>query len=76
MRTTWTRSSPCSRAAGVNYIMGVPGADDIMLNYQSTSFHDALYLRLCFGLRPAPEFESWLAGRRPELPEMLPLLER
>jgi ethanolamine ammonia-lyase large subunit len=47
-------------AAGVNYIMGVPGADDIMLNYQSTSFHDALYLRQAFGLRPAPEFESWL----------------
>jgi len=47
-------------AAGVNYIMGVPGADDIMLNYQSTSFHDALYLRDLFHLRPAPEFESWL----------------
>jgi ethanolamine ammonia-lyase large subunit len=47
-------------AAGVNYIMGVPGADDIMLNYQSTSFHDALYLRQAFGLRPAPEFEDWL----------------
>jgi len=49
-------------AAGVNYIMGVPGADDIMLNYQSTSFHDALYLRKIFGLRPAPEFETWLSG--------------
>ena len=48
-------------AAGVNYIMGVPGADDIMLNYQSTSFHDALYLRSIFGLRPAPEFEAWCA---------------
>ena len=47
-------------AAGVNYIMGVPGADDIMLNYQSTSFHDALYLRQTFGLKPAPEFEDWL----------------
>lgn len=46
--------------AGVNYIMGVPGADDIMLNYQSTSFHDALYLRRVLGLRPAPEFEAWL----------------
>jgi ethanolamine ammonia-lyase large subunit len=45
--------------AGVNYIMGVPGADDIMLNYQSTSFHDALYLRSVLGLRPAPEFEAW-----------------
>ena len=47
-------------AAGVSYIMGVPGADDVMLNYQSTSFHDALYLRQAFGLRPAPEFEDWL----------------
>jgi ethanolamine ammonia-lyase large subunit len=48
-------------AAGVNYVMGVPGADDIMLNYQSTSFHDALYLRRILNLRPAPEFEAWLA---------------
>jgi ethanolamine ammonia-lyase large subunit len=48
--------------AGVNFIMGVPGADDVMLNYQSTSFHDALYLREALGLRPAPEFEAWLAG--------------
>ncbi len=48
--------------AGVNYIMGVPGADDVMLNYQSTSFHDALYVRRLLGLRPAPEFETWLAG--------------
>ena len=48
-------------ASGVNYIMGVPGADDVMLNYQSTSFHDALYLRQAFGLKPAPEFEDWLA---------------
>lgn len=46
--------------AGINFIMGVPGADDIMLNYQSTSFHDALYLRRVLGLRPAPEFEEWL----------------
>lgn len=46
--------------AGCTYIMGVPGADDIMLNYQSTSFHDALYLREVVGLRPAPEFEAWL----------------
>jgi ethanolamine ammonia-lyase large subunit len=46
--------------AGCNYIMGVPGADDIMLNYQSTSFHDALYLRKVLGLKPAPEFEEWL----------------
>src|SRR5271166_2396067 len=47
-------------AAGCNYIMGVPGADDIMLHYQSTSFHDALYLRSLLKLRPAPEFETWL----------------
>ena len=46
--------------AGCNYIMGVPGADDIMLHYQSTSFHDALYVRNALGLRPAPEFEDWL----------------
>ena len=51
-------------AAGVTYIMGVPGADDIMLNYQSTSFHDALYLRETFGLRHAPEFEAWLTRMR------------
>ncbi|HEY3988026.1 MAG TPA: ethanolamine ammonia-lyase subunit EutB [Acidobacteriaceae bacterium] len=51
--------------AGVNYIMGVPGADDVMLQYQSTSFHDALYLRSALGLRPAPEFESWLVGEMP-----------
>ena len=46
--------------AGVAYIMGVPGADDVMLNYQSTSFHDALYLRNLLGLKRAPEFEQWL----------------
>jgi len=46
-------------AAGCNYIMGVAGADDIMLNYQSTSFQDALYARDLLGLRPAPEFEAW-----------------
>lgn len=46
--------------AGINFIMGVPGSDDIMLNYQSTSFHDALYLRRVLGLRPAPEYEEWL----------------
>jgi ethanolamine ammonia-lyase large subunit len=46
--------------AGCNYIMGVPGADDIMLGYQSTSFHDSHYLRQVLGLRPAPEFEEWL----------------
>ncbi|MGZ5872359.1 MAG: ethanolamine ammonia-lyase subunit EutB [Bradyrhizobium sp.] len=47
-------------AAGVNFIMGVPGADDVMLNYQSTSFHDALYVRELFGLKRAPEFDDWL----------------
>lgn len=46
--------------AGCNYIMGIPGADDIMLNYQSTSFHDALYIRKVLGLKPAPEFDAWL----------------
>ena len=47
-------------AAGVNFVMGVPGADDIMLGYQSTSFHDALAMRDLFGTQPAPEFEAWL----------------
>jgi ethanolamine ammonia-lyase large subunit len=47
-------------AAGVSFIMGIPGSDDIMLNYQTTSFHDALYARKVLGLRPAPEFEDWL----------------
>ena len=50
--------------AGVNYVMGVPGADDIMLNYQSTSFHDSHYLRQALDLRPAPEFEAWLERMR------------
>jgi ethanolamine ammonia-lyase large subunit len=53
--------------AGCNYIMGVPGADDVMLHYQSTSFHDALYLRSALKLKPAPEFEAWLE-RYPSLP--------
>jgi ethanolamine ammonia-lyase large subunit len=48
-------------AAGVNFVMGVPGADDIMLGYQSTSFHDALAMRDLLGRKPAPEFEVWLA---------------
>jgi len=69
-------------ASGVSYIMGVPGADDIMLNYQSTSFHDVLYLRQALGLRPAPEFEEWLltmgifdaAGRLPRADPQHPLL--
>jgi ethanolamine ammonia-lyase large subunit len=46
--------------AGINFIMGIPGSDDVMLNYQTTSFHDALYARKTLGLRPAPEFEDWL----------------
>ena len=46
--------------AGCNFVMGIPGSDDIMLNYQSTSFHDALYLRKVLGLKAAPEFEQWL----------------
>jgi len=46
--------------AGVSFVIGVPGADDILLGYQSTSFHDALYVREALGLRPAPEFEAWL----------------
>ena len=50
--------------AGVNFVMGVPGADDIMLNYQSTSFHDVLYLRQLQNLKPAPEFEAWLERMR------------
>jgi ethanolamine ammonia-lyase large subunit len=50
-------------AAGVNFVMGVPGADDVMLGYQSTSFHDALAMRDLLGRKPAPEFEAWL-GRQ------------
>jgi ethanolamine ammonia-lyase large subunit/ethanolamine ammonia-lyase small subunit len=68
-------------AAGCTFIMGVPGADDVMLNYQSTSFHDALYVRRVLGKRPAPEFEEWLeqhgimdgyGNRRPLLNEAAP----
>lgn len=65
--------------AGCTYIMGIPGSDDIMLNYQTTSFHDALYAREALGLKPAPEFEAWLqragifeAGERPRLKAGLP----
>ncbi len=50
--------------AGCNFIMGIPGADDIMLGYQSTSFHDSHYLRQVLGLKPAPEFEAWLEKMR------------
>jgi ethanolamine ammonia-lyase large subunit len=48
--------------AGITFIMGIPGSDDIMLNYQTTSFHDALYVRKALGLKPSPEFEDWLLG--------------
>ena len=69
--------------AGVTYLMGVPGADDVMLGYQSTSFHDALYLRSLLGLKRAPEFEAWLArmgiadieGRLIDASSRHPLLE-
>ena len=47
-------------SAGLSFMMGVPGADDVMLNYQSTSFHDALFVRQLLGLKRAPEFEAWL----------------
>src|SRR5260221_14184769 len=50
-------------AAGCNYFMGVPCADDVMLNYQSTSYHDAASVRRIFGLKPAPEFAAWLEER-------------
>ncbi|MEM7399455.1 MAG: ethanolamine ammonia-lyase subunit EutB [Pseudomonadota bacterium] len=65
--------------AGVSFIMGIPGSDDIMLNYQTTSFHDALYARKVLDLRPAPEFEAWLSetgifapGDKLRLAESLP----
>ncbi|WP_176082809.1 ethanolamine ammonia-lyase subunit EutB [Martelella sp. HB161492] len=51
-------------AAGINFIMGIPGSDDVMLNYQSTSFHDQLYLREVLGLKRAPEFQAWLERMR------------
>jgi len=61
--------------AGCNFVMGVPGADDIMLGYQSTSFHDALYVRKVLGLKPAPEFEAWLVqqGIMDEAGKLLPV---
>ncbi len=64
--------------AGCTYVMGVPGADDVMLNYQSTSFHDALYVRAALGLKPAPEFEAWLQrmGLMDEVGRMLPEARR
>lgn len=48
--------------AGINFIMGIPGSDDVMLNYQTTSFHDALYIRQLLGLTSAPEFALWLSN--------------
>ncbi|MBY0338031.1 MAG: ethanolamine ammonia-lyase subunit EutB [Acetobacteraceae bacterium] len=64
----------CLTAAGVTYIMGVPGADDVMLAYQSTSFHDGLQARAVFGKRPAPEFAEWLErmGIGSTTPEAIP----
>jgi ethanolamine ammonia-lyase large subunit len=61
-------------AAGLNFMMGVPGADDVMLNYQSTSFHDALFVRKLLHRRRAPEFEAWLraAGITDEDGALLP----
>jgi ethanolamine ammonia-lyase large subunit len=61
--------------AGVNFVMGVPGADDVMLSYQSTSFHDALYLREALNMAPAPEFADWLErmGLAKGTPQRLPL---
>jgi ethanolamine ammonia-lyase large subunit len=65
--------------AGCTFIMGIPGSDDVMLHYQTTSFHDALYVRRVLGLRPAPEFEAWLQetgifmpGDVPRLNDALP----
>ncbi len=64
-RTTWTPSSPSWAPPASTTSWASPERDDIMLQYQSTSFHDALYLRATLGLRPAPEFEAWLAGDMP-----------
>jgi ethanolamine ammonia-lyase large subunit len=60
-------------AAGCNYFMGVPCADDVMLNYQSTSYHDALAVRRLFSLRPAPEFAAWLLARGLPAADQAPL---
>ena len=64
--------------AGCNFVMGIPGADDIMLGYQSTSFHDVAWLRWVLGKRPAPEFEAWLErmGILSAAGELLPPGER
>ena len=50
----------CFAAAGLTYQMAIPGGDDVMLGYQTTSYHDLQYVRQVFGKRPAPEFEAWL----------------
>ena len=65
-------------AAGLNFMMGVPGADDVMLNYQSTSFHDALFVRQLLGLKRAPEFEAWLQrmGIAGDMGQLLPAPQR
>ncbi len=65
-------------AAGLNFMMGVPGADDVMLNYQSTSFHDALFVRQLLGLKRAPEFEAWLQrmGITGDAGQLLPAPQR
>ena len=70
--------------AGLTFLMGIPGADDIMLNYQTTSFHDTLYLRKLLGLKAAPEFEQWLkkmnimdsAGQVRPISQQHPLLQQ
>ena len=63
-------------AAGCNFVMGVPGSDDIMLNYQSTSFHDALYVRRVLGLQPAPQFDDWLRATQIFMAQAQPTLSR
>jgi ethanolamine ammonia-lyase large subunit len=59
--------------AGINFIMGIPGSDDIMLNYQTTSFHDAIYARQVLNKRPAPEFDAWLKNMGIFSDAMLPM---
>ena len=65
-------------ASGINFVMGVPGSDDVMLNYQSTSFHDAAALRRLLGLKHAPEFGAWLArvGLTDDYGALLPAPQR
>ena len=70
-----TPGSTPGKGGGVTFLIGVPGADDVMLNYQSTSFHDALMLRQVLGLKRAPEFEAWLQrmGLTDEAGQLLPV---